>query len=513
MAGGNDYLKAPNAESEYTPQMIQELARCSKDPVYFMRNYIFVQHPKHGRVPFDLYDYQEEMVDCIHNNRHSIVLASRQVGKTITIAIYLLWFAMFHDDKTVLVASNKFSNALEIMQRVQYAYEELPHWLKPGVSEFNKTSMEFDNGSRFFSQATTGDTGRGKSLSKMFIDELAFVRPSIQDELWASIAPTLSTGGDMIISSTPNGDNELYATLWRGAKLGTNGFAWCEVNWDRHPDRDESFRQMMIGKIGIMKWNQEFENQFISSDPLLINSMKLQQLKATEPLFEDKGFKFWGEAPDPKSSYYVGVDISVGISGDYSTVEVLEFPSMKQFAEFRSNTISPQQLYARVKWILTYLKTPKAGTGPNGKTPEVYWSFENNGVGASIVALYQNEDKFPDAILMSDKDRIGVVTSSKSKLLACLELKRLIEKTTNGIQINSQTLLDELKNYISNGKTTYHAKQGATDDLISAMLVVMTVLKKATDYEPEVFDMMYSQEDDMMDEDDPFGNEAAPMVF
>jgi hypothetical protein len=478
-----------------------------------MRNYIFVQHPKHGRVPFDLYDYQEEMVDTIHNNRHSIVLASRQVGKTITIAIYLLWFAMFNDDKTVLVASNKFSNALEIMQRVQYAYEELPHWLKPGVSEFNKTSMEFDNGSRFFSQATTGDTGRGKALSKMFIDELAFVRPSIQDELWASIAPTLSTGGDMIISSTPNGDNELYATLWRGAKLGTNGFAWNEVNWDRHPDRDENFRQTMIGKIGLMKWNQEFENQFISSDPLLINSMKLQQLRPSKPTNEERGFRFWGEV-DIKSSYYVGVDISAGISGDYSTIQVLEFPSMKQFAEFRSNTISPQQLYARIKWILTFLKTPQAGTGPHGKTPEVYWSFENNGVGASIVALYQNEDKFPEAILMNDKDRIGVVTTSKSKLLACLEMKRLIEKTTNGIQINSDLFLEELKNYISNGKTTYHAKQGATDDLIAAMLVVMNVLKKATDYEPEVFDMMYSTEDDEeMDEGDPFGSEAAPMVF
>jgi hypothetical protein len=512
MAGSNEFLKAPHAQTEYTPHLVQELARCSKDPVYFMRNYIFVQHPKRGKVPFDLYDYQVEMVDCIHNNRHSIVLASRQVGKTITIAIYLLWFAMFHRDKTVLVASNKFSNALEIMQRVQFAYEELPHWLKPGVSEFNKTSMEFDNGSRFFSQATTGDTGRGKALSKMFIDELAFVRQSIQEELWASIAPTLSTGGDMIISSTPNGDNELFATLWRGAKLGTNGFAFCEVNWDRHPDRDEEFRQTMIGKIGVLKWNQEFENQFISSDPLLINSMKLQQLRPTEPLYEDRGFKFWGTV-DPKNSYYVGVDISVGISGDFSTIEVLEFPTMNQFAEFRSNTISPQQLYARVKWILTFLKEPQEGSGRNAKTPEVYWSFENNGVGASIVALYQNEDKFPDAILMSDDNRTGVVTTSKSKLLGCLELKRLIEKTTNGININSALLLEELKNYISNGKTTYHAKPGATDDLIAAMLVVMNVLKKATNYEPEVFDMMYSTDDDEMDPDDPFGDEAPPMVF
>jgi hypothetical protein len=285
------------------------------------------------------------------------------------------------------------------------------------------------------------------------------------------------------------------------------------VNWDRHPDRDEEFRQGMIAKIGELKWKQEFENQFISSDPLLINSMKLQQLKPSKPIFEDRGFRFWGEV-DPRNSYYVGVDISVGISGDYSTIEVMEFPSMKQFAEFRSNTISPQQLYMRIKWILTLLKTPKEGTGANGKTPEVYWSFENNGVGASIVALYQNEDKFPECILLSDPDRVGLFTSAKTKLLACLELKRLVEKTTGGIQINSDIFLEELKSYISNGKTTYHAKPGATDDLIASMLIVMQVFKKAADYDEGVFDLMYNAEDEFeSDEDDPFGNDPAPMVF
>lgn len=510
---GNDYLKSPNAQSEYTPELIQELYKCKHDPVYFMRNYVFVQHPKKGRVPFDLYPYQVRLVNDIHNNRHTVVLASRQAGKTITISIYLLWFAMFHDDKTVLVASNKFSNALEIMQRVQYAYEELPHWLKPGVSEFNKTSVVFDNGSRFFSQATTGDTGRGKSLSKMFIDELAFVRKTIQDELWASIAPTLATGGDMIVSSTPNGDNELYSTLWRGAKLGTdnNGFKHVQIDWDEHPERDEKFKTEMIGKIGELKWRQEFGNEFISSDPLLINSIKLQQLKPRKPDFEDHGFKFWGEV-SPASSYFVGADISVGINGDYSTIQVLEFPSMIQWAEFRSNTISPQALYRKIKWILEFLKKKSSN---NQKVPEVYWSFENNGVGASIVALYQNEDDFPEAVLMSDKDRIGMVTTNKTKILGCLELKRLIEKNTAPMTINSELLIEELKNYVSNGKNTYHAKPGATDDLIAAMLVVMNVFKKAADYETEVFDAIYkdSYDDDEEDSDDPFGAEPAPMVF
>jgi len=506
----NDYLKAPNALSEYTPELIQELVKCKKDPVYFMENYVYIQHPVRGKVKFILYPYQIDMVKQLHANKFNILKVGRQQGKTLTVAIYFFWFAIFHSDKLVLVASNKFSNAIEIMQRIQYAYEELPHWLKPGVKSYNKTSIEFDNDSRMISQATTANTGRGLACAKIFIDEIAFVRKSIQEDLWTSMAPTLSTGGDLIISSTPNGDNELFATLWRGAVLGTNGFTPFETSWDAHPERDATFKDKMIGQIGELKFRQEYGCEFLSSDPLLINSIKLQQLKSSMPIMEDRGFKFWGEV-DVRNSYYVGVDISVGVSGDYSTIQVLEFPSMKQFAEFRSNTITPQQLYARIKWILTYLKAPKTD---RGKSPEVYWSFENNGVGASIVALYQNEDKFPDAVLLSDDDRIGMNTSAKSKLLACLELKRLIEKTTGGLTVNSELLLMELKNYISNGKTTYHAKPGATDDLVAAMLIVMNVLKKAADYEESVFEMMYSTEDDdLLDSDDPYGNEAAPMIF
>lgn len=509
----NEFLKKPGEFTEYTPELIQELKRCKNDPVHFITTYVKVQHPVRGKVPFELYPYQVQMIRDLHANKYNIVLSARQMGKTITISIYLLWYAMFHDDKLVLVASNKFSNALEIMQRIQFAYEELPNWLKPGVVYFNKTSIEFDNGSRMISQATTENTGRGLSISKMFIDELAFVRKTVQDALWTSLAPTLSTGGDFIISSTPNGDNDLFATLWRGAKLKTegNGFVPLEVSWREHPERDDNFKNMMLPKIGELKWRQEYENEFLSSDPLLINSMKLQQLRPSKPLFEDREFRFWGEV-DPKCSYYVGVDISVGVSGDYSTIQVLEFPTMRQFAELRSNTITPQQLYGRIKWILNYLKTPKEG---QHATPEVYWSFENNGVGASIVALYQNENSdFPEATLLSDENRIGMVTSSKSKLLACLELKRLIEKTNSGIAIHSDLLLEELKNYISNGKTTYHAKSGATDDLIAAMLVVMNVLKKAADYEEGVFELMYSVEDEAeFTEDDPFKDEPPPMVF
>lgn len=515
MPSTNEFLKKPHQETEYTPYQLQELAKCAADPIYFIKNYVYIQHATLGKIKFNLYPYQEKLIRTIHNNRNVIALQSRQTGKTQTIAIYLFWYAIFNEDKTVVVASNKMSNATEILHRVQYSYEELPDWLKPGVKEYNKTSIEFDNSSRFFSQATTADTGRGKAVSRLYVDEIAFIRKSIQDELWASVSPTLSTGGSMIISSTPNGDNELFANLWRGAKLGNNGFVPFEAKWDEVPGRDcVKFKQEMIGKIGELKFRQEFENEFLSSDPLLINSIKLQQLKSTPPLFEDHGFKFWMNQPDPTKTYYVGCDISVGLDNDYSTVQVLEFPTMKQVAEFRSNSISPQQFYVRIKWILNYLKTPTELSDNiyiRNKVPEVYWSFENNGVGAAIVALLQNDEKFPEAVLLSDANRFGMVTSGKSKLMACLELKRLVEKINGGLQLCSDLLITELKNYVSNGKTTYHAKPGATDDLIAAMLVVMNVLKKAADYEEEVFELMYNPEDEF--EDDEFGGEPMPIVM
>jgi hypothetical protein len=159
----NDFIKKPNEQQEFSAEQIQELVKCSKDPIYFIRKYIKIQHPTKGSIPFDLYPYQERAIRAFEANRFTAVLASRQSGKSIVIAAYLLWFSVFKFDKTVLVASNKNTNAMEIMHRIRYAYEELPFWLKPGCEYYTKHSIEFDNGSKIFSQATTENTGRGMS--------------------------------------------------------------------------------------------------------------------------------------------------------------------------------------------------------------------------------------------------------------------------------------------------------------------------------------------------------------
>jgi hypothetical protein len=257
----NEYLKKPGELVEYTTDMVRELQKCSVDPVYFIENYIKITHPTKGLVPFILYDFQRVMVKTFHENRFSIACASRQVGKSQTSCAFILWYVSFHSHKNVLIASNKASGAKEMLTRISEMYENLPKFLKPGIdpSNWNKLSISFDNNSKIISEATTLNSGRGMSISLLFCDEFAFVANNISEHFWTSISPTLSTGGNCIIASTPNGDDNLYAELWRGAESGANGFTPIFVKWDTVPGRDERFREQEIAKIGLTKFQQEYE--------------------------------------------------------------------------------------------------------------------------------------------------------------------------------------------------------------------------------------------------------------
>lgn len=284
----NPQLKKAYATDEYTPNMIQELVKCKKDPIYFISNYIKVQHPTKGNIPFKLFEYQERFVKHMHENRFVVTLQPRQCGKTLTVAMYLLWYALFTDDVTVLIASKNQGHALEIAARVRFAYEELPNWIKCGLKYYNRHNIEFDNGSRLISEATTEKTGRGLSISKIYLDELAFISPRIQEALWSSLTPTLSTGGSAIISSTPNGDTELFASLWRGAMSnggdgpGRNGYAPFRVDWREHPERDESYWDTMVAQLGILQTRQEV-GCLCANTPLItsIGNLTMEELYAT----------------------------------------------------------------------------------------------------------------------------------------------------------------------------------------------------------------------------------------
>lgn len=508
----NIKIKPAHTETEFTPEQIIELRKCKEDPIYFIRNYVKIKHPRRGQIPFKLYDYQERLIRAFQEHKYNIVLSARQTGKSITVSAYLLWFACFHFDKKILIASNKNKGAMEMIKRIKYAYEFLPMWLKPGASdeEWNKHSISFDNGSQIDSTATSDDSGRGEAISLLYLDEFAFVRPTIQTEFWASILPTLSTGGDCIITSTPNGDSDLFAMLWRSAEVGKGvdlteweddskkedeepleidevSFYPSYVPWDAPPDRDEQFRRKIIAKLGEIKWKQEYECQFLTSDSLLMDAIFLESMlrNKTNPLETRNGVVFW-ELPKSNNTYIITIDPATGTGLDFSVIEVFHFPSLKQVAEFRKNTMNSNEVYAIFKWLTKLYESLMC---------ELYFTVENNGVGEGIIALYQNEDHPPQAAFISEegKDRLGMRTGEKTKMVACLEMKQLIEK--KHMHINSTVLIKELKTFTRRG-SGYSAQRGSTDDCISAVLLTTRVLKEMALYDQNAFDTLYTFNED-----------------
>lgn len=513
----NDLLKKPGQELEYTYEQVQELKRCVEDPVYFIRNYVQIQHPVKGAVMFELYDYQEKMIRAYQENRYTVVLSARQTGKSVTSAAYLLWYAMFHFDKTVLIAANKNANAMEMILRIRFAYEELPMWLKAGVKDdgWNKHEIGFDNGSRIVSTATSEDSGRGMAISLLFLDEFAFVKPTIQDEFWTSIAPTLSTGGSCIMTSTPNGDMNIYAQVWRGSQMGTNGFHPIHVKWDEPPGRDAQFKEDETGRIGARRWQQEYECVFLSSDSLLIDSLFLANLTPTiekvVPKQTVNDVVLFDEIK-PTGTYLLGVDPATGSGEDFSVISIYEFPSMVQHGEWRSNTMSTNQLYVVTKNILKYIES---------KGAMVYFSIENNGVGQGLIALYQADEEplnTVEFISEDGKNKLGFTTTARTKMRACVNLKEMLEKGT--LEIRSKILLSELKSYVRS-KGAYAAQAGATDDCIAATLVVLRLVEEIAQYEQAAFDKLYSGEYEEWSQSDWDGydegydenDEPLPIVF
>ena len=504
----NDMIKKPNLSQEYTTEQVMELKRCADDPVYFMRTYMKVMHPTRGAIPFDLYPYQERAVKSFRENKDTIVMMGRQQGKTTVIAAYLLWFACFHFEKYILVASKDNDAALDVMGRIRFGYEELPFWLKPGCLYFNRHEISFDNNSTIKSSATTENTGRGRSVSLLMLDELAFVKREIQMAMWASLAPTLSTGGSCIISSTPNGDQDLFATLWREAESLLNGFKTVFAPWSEHPERDEAYKIEMTAKVGELMFRQEYNCEFISSDPLLINTLKLNTMKGVPPLFEDEGIKYW-DTIDARKSYLIGVDVSEGLGKDFGTIQLFD-DRLKQVAEFRNNKLSEAKLYDKLKVLIKYVLKHKF----NGKPPTLMWSFENNACGKVISTLYYNDAKFPEeAELISVGEKLGMNTNMSSKAEACKDLKRLIEQA-NGMTIRSAEMISELKNYAQKGRGgTYEAKPGATDDLISGTLIVTRLFKYITSYDDDAFNRLYRGDEHEGQAEDDGSIEPMPLGF
>ena len=251
---------------KYKKKHLLEYIKCKKDPVYFIKNYYTVQHPIKGMVKLKLQPYQESLIRSYEDNQFTVVLPARQVGTTAVSTAYILWFNMFHDDKTTLMTGYSNFVAEELLYRIRYAYAELPKWFRSlsEVTSINKHEMQFENGSRIIASDVLTCIETPITPSLLYIDTLAFVEPSLQSEFSSFIRPMLILDhGKCIIASTPNKNNDLFSELWHEAQEGNSGFHPVHIHWDAPKDRDENFKQDMINCIGEKRWRQEYECEFI----------------------------------------------------------------------------------------------------------------------------------------------------------------------------------------------------------------------------------------------------------
>ena len=500
-------IKKAHAPQKYTLEEVKHLEACMDPiggPLYFAKNFLKIQHPVRGSIPFEPYEYQERLLAAYHDHKQTIAMLPRQMGKTTCACAYLLWYTMFVPESQVLIAAHKYEGAQDIMNRYRFGYENLPDFIRAGVHTYNRNSIEYDNGSRIQATTTTENTGRGKSLSLIYCDEFAFVQPPEKaKEFWTALSPTLSTGGKCIITSTPNSDEDQFAMIWTEAnkkldeygneqELGVNGFYSYFAHWNEHPDRDEKWAATERSKIGEERFRREFDCEFLIFDETLINAVKLAEISGIEPKMS-MGQVRWYKDIDPKATYLVSLDPSLGTGGDYGAIQVFEMPSMIQVAEWHHNTTPVQQQVKTMREILKFIT--ERGT-EKGAAPQIYYSVENNTLGEAALVVISDigEENFPGLFLSEPirkghvrKFRKGFNTTHRTKIETCAILKNMIE--TNKMKINSKALISELKTFVASG-LGFSAKTGEHDDLVTSTLLIMRMAEVLADWDPKIYEKM-----------------------
>jgi len=493
---GNPNVKRDGVQQNWTQEQINEYARCMKDAAYFAKKYLKVISLDEGLVPFELYPYQEKMFEHFNDNRFSIVLACRQSGKSISSVAYLLWYALFHSEKTIAVLANKGATSREMLARITLMLENTPFFLQPGCKSLNKGSIEFSNNSRIIASATSGSSIRGMSINLLYLDEFAFVEND--GEFYTSTYPVVSAGKDtkIIVTSTANGIGNIFHKLWEGAVQGTNDFKPFRVDWWDVPGRDEEWKKQTIANTSELQFNQEFGNTFHGTGNTLISADVLLSLKAGTPVYTQNGVKVY-KRPEQNHDYQIFVDVAKGRGMDYSTFNVIDVSTQpfEQVAVYRDNLISPLLL---PDIIYKYAKTYN----------EAWIIVESNDQGSVVCnGLYYDleyENVFVESAVKANA--IGVNMNKKVKRIGCSNMKDLIEQKRINIQ-DADTII-ELSTFVGKGQS-YEASDNNHDDLV--MNLVLFGWFTATPFFSEMTnielkDMLYAEkakaiEDDLL----PFG--------
>ena len=501
---GNPNLKRSNVPIQFTDENVKEYIKCSKDAIYFITKYVQIVNIDKGLIPFNLYDFQEEMVNLFNMNRFVICKLPRQSGKSTTVTAYMLWLVLFNDNQNIAILANKGALARELLSKIQLAYEHLPTWLQQGIMVWNKGNIELENGSKIVAAATSSSAIRGGSYNLIFLDEFAFVGNNMADEFFSSVYPTISAGltSKVFIVSTPNGMNHFYK-LWSDAEEGNNKYASIEVHWSQVPNRDEEWKKETISNTSEAQFRQEFECEFLGSANTLIHPTKLKTLVFRKPI------DYWNDVeiyhnPIEGHEYAISVDTSRGLGLDYSAFLVFDISEMpyKLVAKYRDQFVSP-------------LLYPSVISAVGMRYNQAFVMVEINDIGQQVADILHTDLEYDNLLITSTRGRggqrigggfakqiqLGVRTTKTVKSIGCSNLKDLLEN--DKLIIEDFDLIAELSSFISR-KNTYMAEEGSHDDLV--MCAVLFGWLTRQDYFKDLTDVdirtkIYDEKIKMLEDD------------
>lgn len=506
----NPNLKKANTQIQWSEEQIIEFLKCKDDPVYFANSYLKIVSLDYGLVPFTLYPFQERLINNFHKHRFNICKMPRQTGKSSTAVSYLLHYALFNDSANIAILANKASTARDLLQRLQLAYENLPKWMQQGVLQWNRGSLELENGSKIMAASTSASAVRGGSYNIIFLDEFAFIPNHIADDFFASVYPTISSGKTtkVIIVSTPRGMNHFYR-MWHDAERGKNGYIPTEVHWSEVPGRDEVWKAQTISNTSLEQFRVEFETEFLGSVGTLINPSKLKILVYDDPIKRNKGLDVY-EDPIEEHSYLITVDVARGMGNDYSAFvvfDITEFP-YRVVAKYKNNEIKPMLFPSIINEVARGYDN-------------AWLLIEVNDIGDQVANILHYDLEYDNILMCSmrgragqlvgsgfsgKKSQLGVRTTASVKKLGCSNLKLLIED--DKLFINDYDIISELTTFAQK-HNSFEAEEGCNDDLVMCLVIFAWIV--AQEYFKEMTNndirkRIYEEQKNQIDQDmSPFG--------
>jgi hypothetical protein len=504
--------------------LIKDYARCLQDTNYAIETYLETYDNTQSKyVPFILFPEQKMMLRNFEVYNDNITKKYRQAGVSTATAAWVskkLQFASKNKPEKILIIANKLDTASEFANKVRGFINQWPDWINVGFSKEKDSQKHFklNNGSEVKAVATSVDALRGFTPTTLIFDEAAYIEAG--DDFWAACMASLSTGGKVIVISTPNGYDKIYYEIYEQSIKGLNSFHISELHWQNDPrftkdifwvktkdivhfllnreDYDEdgflyekelskfeelsrdgykpcsSWFESMVKKLKYdrRKISQELESAFLGSGDNVIpvetiEKIKHEDIRDPEEMFVGNQMWIW-EKPIEGHRYILGCDVSRGDSEDFTSIIIIDFDSRCQVAEYLGKI--PPDLAADIvyKWGSMYNAyvvtdiTGGMGVATSRKLQELgYKDLYVEGMNTADKWKYNpNEGTKTPGLAFNNK---------RTQIIAAFE-----EALRHKFVIRSKRLLNEMYTFVYiNGKPNH--MKGKHDDLIMAIAMALYV--------------------------------------